>query len=138
MTCHVDALCFAAHDPLRLAHFWAGVLGREVTDDAFEGSSLLPREDTEFRIRFRPTQEQKSGPNQMHFDLTSTSSADQAATVARALELGARHIDVGQRPEEGHVVLADPEGNEFCVIEAGNRFLAGCGLLGALSSDGSQ
>ena len=58
--------------------------------------------------------------------------------MARALGLGARHIDVGQRPEEGHVVLADPEGNEFCVIEPGNSFLAGCGFLGALSCDGSQ
>ncbi len=35
-----------------------------------------------------------------------------------ALELGARHLDVGQRPEEGHVVLADPDGNEFCVLRA--------------------
>ena len=58
--------------------------------------------------------------------------------MATALELGARHIDVGQRPEEGHVVLADPEGNEFCVIEPGNNFLADCGFIGALSSDGSQ
>ena len=74
----------------------------------------------------------------MHFDLTSTSPEDQRETVERALRLGARHIDVGQRPEEGHVVLADPEGNEFCVIEPGNRFLAGCGFVGALACDGSQ
>jgi predicted enzyme related to lactoylglutathione lyase len=52
--------------------------------------------------------------------------------------LGARHIDVGQRPEERHVVLADPEGNEFCVIEPGNDFLAGCGFVGALACDGSR
>jgi catechol 2,3-dioxygenase-like lactoylglutathione lyase family enzyme len=58
--------------------------------------------------------------------------------VAEALELGARHIDIGQRPEEGHVVLADPEGNEFCVIEPGNNFLADCGFIGALACDGSQ
>ena len=58
--------------------------------------------------------------------------------MARALELGGRHLDIGQRPEEGHVVLADPEGNEFCVIEPGNNFLADCGFIGALSSDGSQ
>ena len=74
----------------------------------------------------------------MHFDLTSTSLEDQQQTVARALELGGRHIDVGQRPEEGHVVLADPEGNEFCVIEPGNNFLADCGFIGALACDGSQ
>ena len=58
--------------------------------------------------------------------------------MARALGLGGRHIDVGQLPEEEHVVLADPEGNEFCVIEPGNNFLADCGFIGALASDGSQ
>lgn len=58
--------------------------------------------------------------------------------MARALELGGTHIDVGQLPEEGHVVLADPDGNEFCVIEAGNKFLADTGFIGALACDGTQ
>jgi hypothetical protein len=57
--------------------------------------------------------------------------------VARSLGLGARHIDVGQRPEEGHVVLADPAGNEFCVIEPGNNWLSGCGFLAELTCAGS-
>ena len=89
-------------------------------------------------MRFLPTHEPKIGPNQMHFHLTSTSLEDQQQTVAKSLELGARPIDVGQRPEEGHIVLADPEGNEFCVIEPGNNFLADCGFLGELACDGSQ
>jgi hypothetical protein len=109
MTSRVDALCFDANDALRLARFCAGVLGWEMSDDPQDGFSLLPRDDTGFRIRFLPTQEQKTGPNQMHFDLTSTSLDDQRQTVARSLGLGARHIDIGQRPEEGHVVLADPQ-----------------------------
>jgi hypothetical protein len=58
--------------------------------------------------------------------------------VASSLGLGARRIDVGQRPEEGHVVLADPEGNEFCVIEPDNNFLADCGFIGALACDGGR
>ena len=58
--------------------------------------------------------------------------------MARALELGGRHLDIGQGPDADHVVLADPEGNEFCVIEAGNDFLADTGGIGALSSDGTQ
>src|SRR4029077_4615325 len=95
-------------------------------------------DDTGFRIWFLPAHEQKAGQNQMHFHLTSTSLQDQQQTVAISLGLGARHIDVGQRPEEGHVVLADPEGNEFCVIEPGNNFLADCGFVGALACDGSQ
>jgi catechol 2,3-dioxygenase-like lactoylglutathione lyase family enzyme len=138
MTSRLVALCFDANDPLLLARFWAGVLGREPADDPDDGITLLPGDDTGFRIRFRPTEEKKTGPNQMHFDLTSTSLEDQQRTVARSLELGAQHIDVGQLPEEGHVVLADPEGNEFCVVEAGNNFLADCGFIGALSCDGSQ
>jgi predicted enzyme related to lactoylglutathione lyase len=138
MTTHLHALCFDANDPPRLARFWAGVLGWEMADESSDGVALLPNDDTGFRIRFLPTQEPKAGPNRMHFDLTSTSLDDQQETVARSLRLGARHIDVGQRPEEGHVVLADPEGNEFCVIEPGNDFLADCGFIGALACDGSR
>jgi predicted enzyme related to lactoylglutathione lyase len=138
MTCHLDALCFDANDPPGLARFWAGVLGWEMAGDPQDGITLVPGDDTGFRLRFLPTQAQKTGPNQMHFDLTSTSLADQQQTVARALRAGAQHIDVGQRPEEGHIVLADPEGNEFCVIEPGNNFLAGCGFIGAVAGNGSQ
>jgi predicted enzyme related to lactoylglutathione lyase len=138
MNARLLALCFDAHDPPELARFWAGVLGWEIADDPHDGVTLLPSDDTGFRIRFLESQRPKVGQNQMHFDLTSTSLEDQQQTVVRSLELGGRHIDVGQRPEEGHVVLADPDGNEFCVIEPGNKFLADCGFIGAVSSDGSQ
>ncbi len=138
MTCQLVALCFDANDPMRLARFWAGVLGWELDGDPRDGVELLPADDTGFRIRFVLTQEQKTIQNDIHFDLTSTSLEGQQETVARAIDLGARHIDVGQRPEEPHVVLADPEGNEFCVIEPGNNFLADCGFIGAIACDGSQ
>jgi catechol 2,3-dioxygenase-like lactoylglutathione lyase family enzyme len=138
MTTSFHALSFDAHDPQELARFWAGVLGRELVDDPYDGITLPPSDDTGFRLRFLPSQETKVGQNRMHFDLNSTSLEGQQETVSRALELGGRHIDVGQLPEEGHVVLADPEGNEFCVIEPDNDFTAGCGFIGALSCDGSQ
>ena len=138
MTLQLVALCFDASQPLRLAQFWAGVLGWEMAGDLREDIALLPSDDTGFDIRFLSSQQQKVGQNQMHFDLTSSSLEDQQQTVERALGLGARHIDIGQRPEQGHVVLADPEGNEFCVIEPGNNFLADCGFIGALTCDGSQ
>jgi hypothetical protein len=138
MACLLDALCIDANNPIRLSHFWGGLLGGATTNDASDGIVLLPADATAFPLRFLPTPEPKNAPNRMHFDLTSTSPAHQERTVARSLELGARHIDIGQRPEEDHVVLADPEGNEFCVIESGNRFLADCGFIGALACDGSQ
>ncbi|WP_432884406.1 VOC family protein [Kribbella sp. CA-245084] len=135
MSVQIHALSFDAKDPAGLARFWAGVLGRELGADE---TSVLPGDDLAFTLQFRQSDVVKDRPNQMHFDLTSRSLEDQEATVARALELGGRHIDIGQTPEEKHVVLADPEGNEFCVIEPGNNFLAGTGVIGALSSDGSQ
>lgn len=138
MTCQLVALCFDSTNPPRLARFWAGVLAWEVADESRAGIALRPTDDTGFGFRFLPTQEPKTGPNPLHIHLTSTSLEDQQQTVARSVELGARHIDVGQRPEEGHVVLADPDGNEFCVIEPGNRWLAGCGFFAELACDGSQ
>jgi predicted enzyme related to lactoylglutathione lyase len=137
MTSRLFTLCFDATDPLRLARFWAGVLGWEAAGGSPE-IALRPSDDTGFGFLFVPSQEQKAGRNQLHFHLTSTSLEDQQNTVAKSVGLGAEHIDVGQRPEEGHVVLADPEGNEFCVIEPGNKFLADCGFLAELACDGSQ
>ncbi len=139
MALNLTALCFDANDPRRLARFWAGLLGWEMTEDPPDGFTLLPSDDTGFQLDFFPTREEKVGPNTIHFDLTSTSLEHQQQTVASALELGARHLDIGQLPEEGHVVLADPEGNEFCVvIEPGNGFLADCGFVGAVNCDGSR
>ena len=89
------------------------------------------------RLQVVESAEPKGGLNQIHFHLTSN-SASQDGTVARALELGASHLDVGQLPDEGHVVLADPDGNEFCVIEEGNNWLAGTGFLGELAADGTR
>jgi catechol 2,3-dioxygenase-like lactoylglutathione lyase family enzyme len=138
MASHLVAVCFDANDPPALARFWAGVLGWELTETPDDVVTLLPTDSSAFQVDFAPTQEQKSGQNQMHFDLTSASPDEQEQTVARALELGARHIDIGQGPEEEQVVLADPEGNEFCVVEAGNNFLADTAFIGAINGDGTQ
>lgn len=138
MTSQLFAICFNATRPSDLARFWSGVLGWERDDGPNDDVAILPRDTAGFRIRFLPSQEPRTGRNRAHFDLTSASPEDQRETVARALELGGEHIDVGQLPEEGHVVLADPDGNEFCVIEAGNKFLADTGVIGALACDGTQ
>ena len=136
VTSRLLAVILDAHDPDGLARFWGGVVGREVVDDL--RGALLPGSDTQVGLGFVSSGAEKVGPNRIHLHLTSTSLADQQRTVAAALQLGARQIDVGQLPEEGHVVLADPEGNEFCVIEPGNAFLAGCGFVGEVACDGSR
>ncbi|MER7727022.1 VOC family protein [Streptomyces sp. NPDC096323] len=138
MTSQLSAICFHANRPADLARFWSGLLGWELAAGPDDEVAVLPPDPDGFRIRFLPGREPKTGRNRAHFDLTSTSLEDQRQTVARALEIGGKHIDVGQLPEDGHVVLADPDGNEFCVIEPGNEFLAHTGLIGALACDGTQ
>jgi catechol 2,3-dioxygenase-like lactoylglutathione lyase family enzyme len=131
------ALDFDANDPLRLARFWAEALGWNVGTESDGEISVEPTDGTRFELLFLPVPEPKVGKNRIHLDLTTTSIDDQHETVARMVELGARHIDVGQGPDDPHVVLADPEGNEFCIIEPENSFLAGCGRLGSITCDGS-
>ncbi|GGR58851.1 catechol 2,3-dioxygenase-like lactoylglutathione lyase family enzyme [Nocardioides luteus] len=137
MTPRRFGICIDANDPERVAAFWATVLGREAGVRG-EEISLLPRSDDDIRIRFLPTDEPKAMANPHHLHLTSRLADDQQRTVDRLLSLGARHLDVGQLPEEDHVVLGDPEGNELCVIPAGNSWLAGTGFLGEVAADGSR
>ena len=119
-----------------MARFWAELLGREVVVE--DDGVLLPGDERQAGLRFVAAPTQKVGLNRLHLHLTSASPVAQRATVEKALMLGGCHRDVGQLPEERHVVLSDPEDNEFCVIEAGNGFLAGCGPLGEVACDGSR
>jgi catechol 2,3-dioxygenase-like lactoylglutathione lyase family enzyme len=136
MPVRLAAVTFDAHDPARLAAFWAGVLDRSLVAEGAD--VLLPGTDTQLGLRFVAATTAAPGPSWLHLHLTSASPEDQRHTVEAVVAAGGRHVDVGQRPEEGHVVLADPEGNELCVIEPGNRFLAGCGFLGEIACDGTR
>ena len=130
------AVTMEAPDPVRAAQFWAELLGRDIIEDA--DGLLLPGDDAQLGLRFIPGRAGLLGASRMHLHLTSADPAEQQQTVATALELGARHLDVGQKPEEEHVVLADPAGHPFCVIEPGNAYLSGCGPLGELTCEGSR
>jgi predicted enzyme related to lactoylglutathione lyase len=134
----LDALCIDANDPPRLAHFWATALRWDVGDVSDGGEvRLVPLDGTRIRLEFRPVAAPKVEKNPIHLDLTTTSLDDQAESVDALLALGARHVDVGQTAADEHVVLADPEGNEFCLIEPQNNFLATCGRFGSITCDGS-
>ena len=136
-TSRLVALCIDANEPLRLARFWADALRWEIEDETVDEIGLAPTDTTRFGILLLPVPEPKTGKNRLHLDLTTESVADQAQTVEKLVELGARHIDIGQRKDESHVVLADPEGNEFCVLAPNNNFLAGCERLGSITCDGT-
>ncbi len=132
MAARLHALALRSADPGASLAFWGTLLGWHR-----DGDELDPNGEGPFRLAFEATDEPRQGLNQIHFHLTSNATS-QAETVARALGLGATHLDVGQLPEEDHVVLADPDGNEFCVIEEGNNWLAGSGFLGELACDGTR
>ena len=110
-----------ANDPGRLARFWSGLLGWEIADetpaevDVWPGGYTYP-DPAAVPIVFVPVPEQKTGKNRVHLDLASHSAAHQAELVSRATDLGGAPVDIGQG-DVPWAVMADPEGNEFCVLE---------------------
>ena len=136
MSVDLRALTLDAEDPEVAAAFWGRLLGREVESD--EDQLLLTGSPTQVGLGFLPETAPRVGPDRVHLHLTSDAGRSQGETVRLALDLGAVHVDVGQRPEESHVVLADREGNLFCVIAADNAYLAGTGYLGEVACDGTR
>ncbi|MCT9080997.1 VOC family protein [Streptomyces fulvoviolaceus] len=102
-----------ATDPAALGRWWAEALGWVVVGDAPDEFEIRPEKDRLPGLIFAPVPEAKVVKNRLHLDFRPD---DQEAEVARLLALGARHADVGQSGDEPWVVLADPEGNEFCVL----------------------
>ncbi len=118
MNLRIQCLCIDTADPARLASFWQSALGWRRTyerDDeiVLEPPAGSPEDGVVPDLLFGRVPGEKSGKNRLHLDLRPR---DQAAEVARLEGLGARRADVGQGPTVSWVVLADPDGNEFCVL----------------------
>jgi predicted enzyme related to lactoylglutathione lyase len=109
-----EQVVIAATDPVMLGHWWAEALGWVVLDDTRDEFEIRPEADRTPGIMFGPIATAKAGQNRLHLDFRPD---DQDAEVARLLGLGARRVDVGQG-DVSWVVLADPEGNEFCVLSS--------------------
>ena len=115
-------LVIDAANPAKLAAFWAAVLGWEIAAD--ESDEVVAVEPAGFDypspaampLVFVPVQDTKTVKNRVHLDLSSSSPQDQVAQIERALALGAERADIGQG-DVPFEVLADPEGNEFCILE---------------------
>ncbi len=118
----IQCITVDSSDPLKLANFWAAVLSWEITYktdnevciELLDGSSaqgVIPD------LLFIKVPDSKAGKNRLHLDLRPD---DQAAEVARIEGLGGTRIEIGQStdPDTTWVVMADPEGNEFCVLKA--------------------
>ena len=115
MACRFTELIVDARDPDLLARFWGDVLGWEVGESTDELTWLKPPDPALPLIAFAPVPEDKSVKNRIHIDV-SPSDRSRDEEVERVLALGAQRADVGQGEDVTWVVLADPEGNEFCVL----------------------
>jgi predicted enzyme related to lactoylglutathione lyase len=118
MALWIDWLTVDSDDPDKLADFWCQVLGYEVTYRSEEGEpvrevTIEPADRKGWRILFLEVHDERKVKNRLHLDLRPD---DQDAEVARLEGLGAKRIDIGQGPEVTWVVMADPEGNEFCIL----------------------
>lgn len=138
MSTRLTELVIDAGEPEKLACWWGAALGWEVAEQGPDEWGLThpdaPARPEIPTILFVPVPEPKQVKGRLHLDLGSSSLDDQQAVVARLLAAGASHADVGQAVSGPHavpwVVLADPEGNEFCVLEPRHRYDGG----GALAS----
>jgi predicted enzyme related to lactoylglutathione lyase len=101
-----------ARDPLALGRWWATALGWTVVGEDADGIEIQPAPGVMPGLLFVAVEEAKSGKNRLHLDFRPQ---DRDAEVDRLRQLGATLADVGQ-DDVSWVVLADPEGNEFCVL----------------------
>ncbi|MEE6282795.1 VOC family protein [Georgenia sunbinii] len=123
-------LVIDCHDHAAQAAWWAQALGWVraysspeeivlVPPHALEpGARTVPPERRGPGLVFVPVPEGKTVKNRLHLDLAPLADDDQEAEVRRLIDLGAHRVDVGQPSDVSWVVLADPEGNEFCVLSS--------------------
>ncbi|MFD7701797.1 VOC family protein [Streptomyces caelestis] len=108
----INALIVDAADPERLARFWSELLGRPIVGRT--GPYVWLRRENGLGLGFQRTADPRSGKNRVHVDVTSS---DPVAEQRRVEALGGRRLE--QYADGGFLVMADPEGNEFCVIPEG-------------------
>jgi hypothetical protein len=114
MSLRIDCLAIDCRNPQELARFWSEALDYKVVSEDSNEVELAPKDGSEGKILFLKVPEAKGVKNRLHLDLRPD---DQDAEVARLEGLGAKRIDIGQGAVSW-VVMADPEGNEFCVLHA--------------------
>jgi predicted enzyme related to lactoylglutathione lyase len=102
-------------DPQQLARFWNATLGYEVCEWDGDFAAIEDPDGSGPTICFQKVAEDKLSKNRIHFDLDVPEGTLEAA-IARLVGLGARRVNVGQRDDCSWAVMADPEGNEFCVV----------------------
>jgi predicted enzyme related to lactoylglutathione lyase len=118
MANRVTSLCIDCTDAERLAEFWTQVLGWRVTERDPEGIRIQEAPESRFAIDLLVVPDgPKRSKNRLHLDVNATDRT-QEAELERLLAIGARPVDIGQGEDVSWHVLADPEGNEFCLLRS--------------------
>jgi predicted enzyme related to lactoylglutathione lyase len=107
-----------AHDLAGLSRFWAEVLDWKILSEREREVLIGANATAPIGICFMPVTDTKVVKNRLHLDLAPGSQAERDAEIERVIALGARLVDIGQTGSESWTVLADPEGNEFCILRA--------------------
>lgn len=115
MTSSLAIIAIDAVNPRVIAEFWCAVLGWLVLEEDDDVVSIGSPEDSWPTIDVCRVPESKTIKNRLHFDLRAD-GVERASELQRLFDLGAKPVDVGQKPDASWVVLADPEGNEFCLL----------------------
>lgn len=115
MAVRISCVCIDAVDPRPVAEFWSAVLRWDVVEEGDEGISLASPAGDQPTLDILVVPEGKQVKNRLHLDLRADGSTFDEE-LARLERLGARRVDIGQGPDVTWVVLADPEGNEFCLL----------------------
>jgi len=111
----IAVLAVDAVDPRVVADLWCEVLGWRIVEQSDGVISIAPPNGAWPTIDVLAVPERKTVKNRLHLDLRADGGPTEAE-LERLLALGARRVDVGQSPDSSWVVLADPEGNEFCLL----------------------
>jgi hypothetical protein len=109
-----EALTVDAHDPRSLAQWWAQTLDWELVDRLPGGVEVRQPQRQSPSLFFLAVPNAKESKNRLHLDMYAD---DQGEAVAALIARGATRADVGQPRDAECIVMRDPEGNEFCLLE---------------------
>ncbi|MDQ1366389.1 MAG: hypothetical protein QOE07_805 [Acidimicrobiaceae bacterium] len=122
---NIGLVALGVTDVKRAEEFWRAALGYDVREDGFGGwaTVLTPPGGSGTKIALQRSQTPPEGHPRLHLDLHVVDAAEQSAEVARLVSIGAERVDWDSYPEDpDFVVLADPDGNRFCIVDLSHEY----------------
>lgn len=140
MTLRLSTVVFDTPDPTAAGAFWAGVLRRGILETP--DGVLVPGSETQVGLRFVAATTfdpvTARSRQRLHLHVATTSSYSPTRVMETAVRLGGSRRGTRPIPADSEIYMRDPAGYDFCIIEPGNGYLAGCGPLGEVTCDGTR